>query len=157
MSKKSLLAAALLLCLGTAAMAKPKHTKTITIISGSGKVLVNGKEYTGGPISNKDVITVTGGEVTMKIGDATIKAGNDSKFTVVGNSVRNEGAVPLTVTTASGQTQDVKSGGAIVIAPTPNTGPETPSNLAPVVTDLGTTPPPPNPTQNTDVVSPSAP
>src|SRR5258708_3330921 len=87
MTMKSLFAAALLLCIGTAAMAKAKPV-TLKIVSGSGKVLVNGKEYVpGSELPRGAKISVQGGDATLQIGDATVTAAPNTELKLSGSSI----------------------------------------------------------------------
>ncbi|MDE2238163.1 MAG: hypothetical protein KGK30_09755, partial [Elusimicrobia bacterium] len=133
MSKKSLLAAALLLGLGTAAMAAP--AQTITVVSGSGHVLVNGKEYVPGTaIANGDKVTIAGGEVTVKIGDTTISSqGGEFQYDIgavqclQGSiTVTPRGMRPMTIAAPAGGMAGAAAGAVVFLPPPPPPVPPVP-------------------------------
>ena len=163
MTKKSLFAAALLLLVGTAVIAK-SMPKTIKIVAGSGKVMVNGKEYTPGtPLPKGAKITVTG-DVTMQIGNVTITT-SGGEFKMSGDSIRVVSG-SAQVTNAAGMTQTVAAGQKVSVESKPAAPAQSQDQQA-SGDDSGTAgqessntlppPPPPNPQQDTNVASPSAP
>ncbi|MDE2427067.1 MAG: hypothetical protein KGO96_14305 [Elusimicrobia bacterium] len=164
MSKKSLLAAALLLGLGTAAMAAPAQN-TLTVVSGSGHVLVNGKEYVPGtPITNTDNISVTGGEVTMKIGDTVLSSQGGEFRYAIGLVSCTQGSVTVTPPGMGPMTATAGPyGSGVVFLPPPEPALPTPPTIpvsmlvAPSIGAGVVVAPPANPAQDVSVVSPSAP
>lgn len=152
MTKRMLFAAAMLLCFGTAVMAKTAP-KTIEVVSGSGKVLVNGTEYVPGTPLPKNAKVTVQGQATLKIGGATITT-DGGEFKVKGNSIQVvSGSVEVTTavgtqTLTAGQSAKTESPTA---PPTVAAATESPDSTIPPPP-----PPPANPAQN-QAVSPSAP
>ena len=107
MIKKLLFAVSLLSFVGTAVMAA-KAPLTLQVIGGSGKVMVNGKEYVPGTALPKGAKIQVIGDATIKIGGATVKtSGGELKLS--GNSIRVVSGT-AEVTSASGQTQTLAAG-----------------------------------------------
>jgi hypothetical protein len=145
MTKKSLFAAALLLCMGmygTAVMAKPAP-KTIEVVGGTGKIQVNGKDYVPGtPLPKNAKITVTGGDATMKIGGDTVKAMPGCDLQVKGDNLTVLSG-SADVTNAAGVTTTIAAGGTVSVAAPAAPAAATTTTSNKTDDNSGTIPPPP--------------
>lgn len=145
MTKRLMFAAALLLCLGSAAMAKSPKTK-ITFGQGT-TVTINGKPAkSGATIKPGDSVSVQGGKAELSVGGKKTELPAGSSV-----AVSADGAVSAT-----------GPGGASITVSVPPTPPTGGPAAAPLSDNSGSTPPPlspPNPAQNQAVapVSGSAP